>query len=258
MDHRRLPLRRFCHDPDVLRGHRAASDATSPSGSREVLENPGFGKTFTDHMVVATWTGDGGWARRAGPALRSVPARPGGSRAALRAGDLRGHEGLPARGRLGLDLPPRGQRGAVRPRRHAASRCPSCPRPTSSSRCASSSGRPGVGARPATRGRRASTCARSCLPPRRSSACARPSEVTYSRHRLARPAPTSPAASSPSRCGSRTDYARAGAGGTGAAKCGGNYASSLAGPARGHRARLRPGGLPRLLDAHLHRGARAG
>jgi branched-chain amino acid aminotransferase len=27
----------------------------------KVLRDPGFGKTFTDHMVVATWTADAGW-----------------------------------------------------------------------------------------------------------------------------------------------------------------------------------------------------
>lgn len=27
----------------------------------EVLANPGFGLTFTDHMITATWTPDGGW-----------------------------------------------------------------------------------------------------------------------------------------------------------------------------------------------------
>src|SRR6476660_7173319 len=37
------------------------ADATSPERIAEVLENPGFGKTFTDRMVVATWTADGGW-----------------------------------------------------------------------------------------------------------------------------------------------------------------------------------------------------
>ena len=36
-------------------------DATSSERIAEILENPGFGKTFTDHMVVATWTADGGW-----------------------------------------------------------------------------------------------------------------------------------------------------------------------------------------------------
>lgn len=37
-------------------------EVTSPERIAEILENPGFGKTFTDHMVVATWTADGGWA----------------------------------------------------------------------------------------------------------------------------------------------------------------------------------------------------
>src|SRR5829696_9990221 len=36
-------------------------DVTSPERIAEVLENPGFGKTFTDHMVVATWTAGDGW-----------------------------------------------------------------------------------------------------------------------------------------------------------------------------------------------------
>jgi len=37
--------------PDVL-----------PSDQREaILANPGFGKTFTDHMVLATWTDKAGW-----------------------------------------------------------------------------------------------------------------------------------------------------------------------------------------------------
>ena len=43
-------------------------------------------------------------------------------------------EGLPARGRLDLDLPARGQRRGS-PGRRGGSRFPSCPRPTSSSRC---------------------------------------------------------------------------------------------------------------------------
>src|SRR6476620_6397182 len=36
-------------------------EVTSPERIAEILENPGFGKTFTDHMVVATWTAAGGW-----------------------------------------------------------------------------------------------------------------------------------------------------------------------------------------------------
>jgi branched-chain amino acid aminotransferase len=35
---------------------------TLPDDQREaVLADPGFGKTFTDHMVLATWTADQGW-----------------------------------------------------------------------------------------------------------------------------------------------------------------------------------------------------
>jgi branched-chain amino acid aminotransferase len=33
-----------------------------PSDRRsEILENPGFGKFFTDHMVTVTWTPDRDW-----------------------------------------------------------------------------------------------------------------------------------------------------------------------------------------------------
>jgi branched-chain amino acid aminotransferase len=38
--------------------------SASPAGDQrraEILANPGFGKFFTDHMVTATWTKDGGW-----------------------------------------------------------------------------------------------------------------------------------------------------------------------------------------------------
>src|SRR3712207_6038835 len=37
---------------------------THPVGDAErsaVLDAPGFGRTFTDHMAIATWTPDGGW-----------------------------------------------------------------------------------------------------------------------------------------------------------------------------------------------------
>ena len=46
------------------------------------------------------------------------------------------------------------------------------------------------------------------------------------------------------------EYHRAGAGGTGAAKCGGNYAASLAAAAAGLRQGLRAGVLPRRVDQH--------
>ena len=53
---------------------------TTPSERiAEILENPGFGKIFTDHMVVATWTADGGWddaqVRPYGPSRSTRPPR---------------------------------------------------------------------------------------------------------------------------------------------------------------------------------------
>ena len=36
-------------------------DTTPSERIAQVLENPGFGKTFTDHMVVIDWSGEGGW-----------------------------------------------------------------------------------------------------------------------------------------------------------------------------------------------------
>ncbi len=52
-----------------------------------------------------------------------------------------------------------------------------------------------------------------------------------------------------SRSGSRDDYTRAAPGGTGAAKCGGNYAAQPARPGRSDAARLRPGRVPRRRRA---------
>ena len=34
---------------------------TSPERLAEILADPGFGRIFTDHMAIATWTADGGW-----------------------------------------------------------------------------------------------------------------------------------------------------------------------------------------------------
>ncbi len=52
------------------------------------------------------------------------------------------------------------------------------------------------------------------------------------------------------------NYTRAAIGGTGAVKCGGNYAASLRAQAEADRARLRPGRFPRCDRAPLHRGTR--
>ena len=53
-----------------------------------------------------------------------------------------------------------------------------------------------------------------------------------------------------------SEYVRAAPGGTGAAKCGGNYAASLAAQVEAVRPRLRPGRLPRRGRAPVGRGAR--
>ena len=50
-----------------------------------VLADPCFGTRFTDHMVTAVWTPDVGWHDA------------GVSGSALRAGDLRGTQGVPPR-----------------------------------------------------------------------------------------------------------------------------------------------------------------
>ena len=71
--------------------------------------------------------------------------------------------------------------------------------------------------------------------------------------RLARPARTSRAGVKPVDVWLSTDYTRAALGGTGTAKCGGNYAASLLPAGPGRRARLRPGGLPRRRGAALDR-----
>ena len=48
-----------------------------PDEQREaVLANPGFGKTFTDHMVLATWTPDRGGMTAASPPTAPCPSSP--------------------------------------------------------------------------------------------------------------------------------------------------------------------------------------
>ena len=44
----------------TFREHLSASP-TTPQRRAEILADPGFGKHFTDHMVTATWTPDAGW-----------------------------------------------------------------------------------------------------------------------------------------------------------------------------------------------------
>ena len=53
-----------------------------------LLEDPGFGRVFTDHMATIRWTQEHGWRDAEIRAARAVPPRPGRGRAALRPGDL--------------------------------------------------------------------------------------------------------------------------------------------------------------------------
>ena len=147
--------------------------ARRPAGARS-SPTPGSGCSFTDHMVTVEWTPDAGWHDARVTAYGPLSARPGDRGAALRAGDLRGAEGLPARRRLDLDVPARGQRRADAPLGAAARAARAAGRglPRHASTRSSRSTSAGC---PTQRGRRASTCGRSCSPPRRSSACGRPS-----------------------------------------------------------------------------------
>ena len=94
----------------------------------------------------------------------------------------------------------------------------------SSTRCAADQDRPGLGARPTRTA--ASTCARSCSPARSSSASGRRSEYLYVL--IASPVgPYFKGGVKPVTVWVSPDYTRAAPGGTGAAKCGGNYAACL-------------------------------
>ena len=85
-----------------------------------VLADPGFGKFFTDHMVTASWTAGQGWHDGTRHGIRADLAHASGRGAALRTGGLRGAQGLPPRGRLGVELPPGRQRATVASQRRAA------------------------------------------------------------------------------------------------------------------------------------------
>ncbi len=189
-------------------------------------------------------------------ALRADLPRPRDGGPALRAGDLRGLKAYRHADGVGLDVPPRGQRRADRrapPRRLALPELARRGLPRSAIE-ALVARRPGAGCRTVRREeplpaavhvrlggvpRRAPgprghlhgdrLPGRGLLPGRGQAG------LDLAVHR-ATPAPAP--------------------GGTGAAKCGGNYAASLVAAGRGRRPRLRPGRLPRRRGASLGRGAR--
>ena len=240
--HHDLDLRRSSRNPAPRVRRRARGDPGQP-GLRHALHRPHVPDRVDPRGAAGTTAGSCPTARY---------ARPGHRGAALRAGDLRGPQGLPPRRRLDLASGPRPtpRASSARP---AGWRCRSC-RPSGSSARSRAAGHGGRAPGSRAAARRASTCGRSCSPPRCSSACGRPAR-TYSV--IASPAGAYFAGGvKPVDIWLSAEYARAGAGGTGAAKCGGNYASSLLAAAGGHRQRLRPGGVPRRGRAQVGRGAR--
>ena len=192
-----------------------------------LLADPGFGRVFTDHMVT----------------IRYAEARAGttpGSRPARRSRWTRPRRCCTTRRRSS-----KGSRRTARPT--AAS---SLFRPEANARRFRDVGRPDGDGRscpselflelarassitidrewiPTDRGGLASTCARSCSPARSSSACARRAEYLYVV--IASPVGSyfKGGVKPVTRLGLRRSTPARRPGGTGAAKCGGNYAASL-------------------------------
>ena len=113
----------------------------------EILANPGFGVHFSDHMFLVEWTPERGWYDARITPYGHALARPRDRRPALRAGDLRGAQGLPPRRRVDLDLPSRGQRRADDALLAAARAAGARGRRLPPGRRRAGQGRPAVGAR---------------------------------------------------------------------------------------------------------------
>ena len=225
------------YPPEPRAGRRRHARRTAQgSGLR-----PGVHRPHGDHPLA-----DGRrLVRRADRAARADPDGSGRGRAALRAGDLRGAEGLPARRRRRRPVPPGAPTPAGSASRPRGWRCRSCPRNCSSGRSTSWSRSTATG----------------CPTAATVSLYLRPFMFASEVFLGVRPSAEYLFISSPPgrlllqgrrQAGDGLglpEYTRAAPGGTGAAKCGGNYAASLVAAGRGDRARLRPGGLPRRRRA---------
>ncbi len=210
-------------------------DADVPRRSSEereaILADPGFGKHFTDHMVTATWTEGEGWHDGRVEAYGPITLMP--SAAVLHyAQEI--FEGLKAyRHEDGSVWSFRPEANAARMRRSATRLA----LPTLGEEEFIDSLRALVAADvdwvPAHDAGEASLYLRPFMYAREAFLGVRPArEVAYSV--IASPAgPYFSGGLNPVSLWISTDYARAGEGGTGAAKCGGNYASSLAGQLEG-------------------------
>ena len=205
-------------------------DVTPAERIAQVLENPGFGKTFTDHMVVATWSAERGWhdakVKPYGP-FQLDPA------AAVLHYAQEIFEGMKAYRHAD------GSIWTFRPEANAARFARSARRlalPVLSEADFIESLRQLVRADqdwvPGAEGEK-SLYLRPFMFASEAFLGVRPAqEVTYSV--IASPAGAYFSGGlKPVTLWISTQYARAGAGGTGAAKCGGNYASSLAGQLEG-------------------------
>ena len=176
-------------------------------------------------MVTIHYPETQGWHDAHGRAARADPARSGRGGAALRAGNLRRAEGLSHRRWRHRPVPP-----ATRTRAASSSSAERLAMPDAAGGTVPR-GRRRAGAAdrdwiPDGRGRLALPAALHVRHRGRSSACARP-EYMFMRDRLARPATTSRRGAPAVSIWVSEDYTRAAPGGTGAAKCGGNYAASL-------------------------------
>ena len=251
--HRPVPDRRLLRRS--LRTSTSPDDPTPSARARaEILAAPGFGKYFTDHMARATWTRDDGWHDARVEPYGPIALDP--SAAVLHyAQEI--FEGMKAYRHADGSVwtfRPRGQRRAVRPlgppagaARAARGRLPGVARGAGRDRRR-------VGAQPAAR--RASTCARSCSPPRRSSGCGR-RRRSRTGDRLAG-GRLLPRRRKPVSIWLSQEYTARGAGGTGAAKCGGNYAASLLPQREASEQRLRPGRASSTRRAHARSRSSAG
>ena len=207
------------------------ADVASDARCAEILANPGFGVYFTDHMVTATWTPDEGWHDGQVTAYGPITMMP--SAAVLHyAQEI--FEGLKAYRHAD------GSVWAFRPEANAQRMIRSAGRlalPTLPEEdfIASLKALVSVDGRwvPAADGTEKSLYLRPFMYASESFLGVRPArEVTYSV--IASPAGAYFSGGlKPVNLWVSTRFARAGEGGTGAAKCGGNYASSLAGQMEG-------------------------
>ena len=196
--------------------------STSPRTAEEraaLLQDPGFGQVFTDHMVTVALLAGGRLARRAPDGVPAAHPRPGDLRPALRPGDLRGAQGLPpARRSVALFRPEQNARRFQRSaRRLAMAELPERAVPRRRRAPWSTPDRDWV---PSEAGRGALPAAVHVRDRRRSSGV-RPPTTTCS-SLIASPAGAYfPGGVRPVSVWLSTEYVRAAPGGTGEAKCAG-------------------------------------